>query len=175
MLYNILAMKNQIRRIAEGLYKQAIKEDLSVEDLGKKIDIIMDALGLEDSENTEEEDNNISKNEPELVDRNVETTEKDVVVEDEDSEETVEDDNEVGESLKNNSGKYKLVFNTNAKYRDWFSKLDKDSYSFSSSDEIFDFLDSKDIMLSYQNREDILNDSFPVRSIYWTLTKKENM
>lgn len=63
-------LENNTIKIYEGLYKKVIKENKSLEDLETKIDVIMDALGLKNDDDNEEEKE--SNDEIQIEDVNVE-------------------------------------------------------------------------------------------------------
>lgn len=132
-------IEKAVFRIYEGLAKQAIKENASIEELDEKIDIIMDALGLENSDNKEVK---IAKQEKETK---IEEPPEDVLasqppIEEEDKTiEETEDTITVDESLNNNGiTQYKITLN-----RDIFGYEGAKEKIFNTIDEVIDFITKK--------------------------------
>lgn len=131
-------IEKAVFRIYEGLAKQAIKENASIEELDEKIDIIMDALGLENSDNKEVKVDTKQKEEIEVEDEppeDVLASQPPIEEEDKTIEET-EDTITVDESLNNNGiTQYKITLN-----RDIFGYEGAKEKVFNTMDEVIDFI-----------------------------------
>lgn len=132
-------IEKAVFRIYEGLAKQAIKENASIEELDEKIDIIMDALGLENNDNKEvkvdtkqkeiedEPPEDILASQPQIEDK--ENEENDVI---EETEDTIT----VNEGLEN-SGITQYIITLN---RDIFGYNGAKEKTFNTIDEVIDFI-----------------------------------
>lgn len=131
-------IEKAVFRIYEGLAKQAIKENASIEELDEKIDIIMDALGLENNNNNKEvkaadtKQKEIEDEPPEDILASQPPIEEE---EDKTIEET-EDTITVDESL-NNNGITQYIITLN---RDIFGYNGAKEKTFNTIDEVIDFI-----------------------------------
>lgn len=150
---------DKILRICEHLIKISESADSAkIDELDNKINIIMDALGLENTneENNNEQDsakvevdieepteNEEQQNEPESPPEN------NLLVEDNGDIITVgEDLNPVKEDLQ-----YKLTFNKNAKGKPWYLQLSNDSFSFDTIEELKQFIFSHNLPITSRELE----------------------
>ena len=187
-----IQMRKVCYKVSEGLYNKAIKEGVTLEDLEKDIKIIMDALGLSE----EEEKENESKTEE--LDINVDNNSDDFAIEDKteefvDNDEENVEDTETKESINEsfhikNNHKYMIEFSNNALGKEWYRQIssfvgreeqtsEKTIY-FDSIDELIKFIATKlpvrynDVDQIYYNDEN--NTSGRIfSSMYFTIYKGE--
>lgn len=162
-------LENSVLRIYEGLSKEA-EQGTTLEELNTKINIILNALGLDDTVKSETDNNKKTKpeEEPEVEETNVEDVD---IIEDTEDTEEVEDTEKkddvftVDEGMKGNKqGKYVIHFSRNAVYKDWFSKIknklnDELELRFNSLDELLKFVESNPVPLSYNDIDKIEKNS----------------
>lgn len=166
--------------IIDRTLKRKIKESIDEEkldDINNKLNVVMDALGLEIEE--------VQKDET-VVDVETETDNNDETVEFNVEEETVTEDETVGESLNiTTQYKYVVKFSENAKYKYWFNdvknKINSDnSIGFYNIDELTDFLQNSTPNFSQRSYEVLVdsdknNQSGVILSnIYYTVFKNED-
>lgn len=163
-------LDSTIVRIYESLYdtiKESTDVDSTVEELNSKIDIILDALGLDKEsvivESNNDDDNN---NKPKADDIEVSTDNNNdnnqLEIEDND------DDTLVIEEGLDTKGNYKLNFSERATDHFWYPG--KSIYYFNTLDSLAKFMEDNEIPFTY-NDADTLNNTGIVDNIYYSITK----
>lgn len=145
-----------VNKISEGLYKQAIAENTSIDKLNDKIDVIMTALGLEQEEDsTAKTEDTVADKELELdVQSNSEEDAEVDVPNDNDELQQQDDKTEgVGEGLSSKKNKYTIEFSLNAKYKDWYSKIANNKLGFDTFNDLMTFLTQGLIPVNYKDLE----------------------
>lgn len=159
-------------RIYEGLYKQ-VKEDNSmseedkINDIENKIDIIMDALGLETEDKNEEEKDKENKDVD--VDIDVQDNEEDtfeIPNGEENAEEPAEESLMIGESVDNDS-KYKVEILDSADL-DYAGAYNAQQFNyFSTLEETIDFLQKIGALTDKAKANIVENDKIKNRGLIY--------
>lgn len=164
MIKNDMMLEKSVLRIYEGLTKQIVKENASIEDIEDKINIIMDALGLEVEDKKEEVE---VKEEPKVE----EETEE--IVEDTKEEETP-DTFTVEEGLESdNEGKYTLVIN-----KDIIGYDGDKNKSFNNLDDIIKYVEkeiplrtSYNSFMSIEEKDNEIDNGELYKNAWYTIIK----
>lgn len=165
MIKNDMMLEKSVLRIYEGLTKQIVKENASIEDIEDKINIIMDALGLEVEDKKEEVE---VKEEPKVE----EETEE--IVEDTKEEEETPDTFTVEEGLESdNEGKYTLVIN-----KDIIGYDGDKNKSFNNLDDIIKYIEkeiplrtSYNSFMSIEEKDNEIDNGELYKNAWYTIIK----
>lgn len=162
-------------KIYEGLYKQ-VKEDNSmseedkIEDIENKIDIIMDALGLEteDKEEDKEENNDVNVDIDVQDDNEDEEDTFEIPNEEENAEEPAEESLMIGESVDNEKeNKYKVEILDNADL-DYAGAYNAQQFNyFDTLDEVVDFLQKIGALTDRAKANIVENDNIKSRGLIY--------
>lgn len=164
--------QNSINKLSNSLLKYAIKENVSLEDLDNKVDIIMDALGLKEEENKEEtikteETSSVEEITNNETDKAEDTTDNEILEENKD-EEVVEESLDVAQKRK-----YELLFQDSRAYATDLQELKSDfniinGISFDTISEVINYLTQHNIVSYNGVNNIIINDNNKDRGLLYT-------
>lgn len=167
-----------VNKISEGLYKQAIAENTSIDKLNDKIDVIMNALGLQEDDTVEDKTEDVITEEETTEDTTEDEDSLDLssLVEDNKTEETKEDEDEVKESLDEtvkSTKEYTIKLTDNAKYKDWYQNIKDKDLAFDDFDSLVSFL-YNELPVSYTDINNISiknasNEPILLNNVYFTV------
>ena len=166
MIKDNMILEKSVLRIYEGLTKQMIKENTSIEDIEDKINIIMDALGLEVKDKKEEIE---TKEEPK-----VEEETEEVIEDTEEEKEETPDTFTVEEGLESdNEGKYTLVIN-----KDIIGYDGDKNKNFNNLDDIIKYIEkeiplrtSYNSFMSIEEKDEEIDNGELYKNAWYTIIK----